>query len=106
MNSGIVLITGGAGFIGSNVAKLFLEKGLNVRVVDNLSTGYKKNIDVLDVQFLQGDIRDAALMRQACEGVDVVIHIAASVGRQKSLDRPQEDSEVNLIGTTTVLDEA
>jgi UDP-glucose 4-epimerase len=104
--SSVVLVTGGAGFIGSNVVTLFLEKGFDVRVVDNLSTGYKKNLDGLNVQFLQGDIRDTVLMRQACEGVDSVIHMAASVGRQKSLDNPQEDSEVNLIGTTTVLEEA
>jgi nucleoside-diphosphate-sugar epimerase len=100
------LITGGAGFIGSNVAALFLEKGFKVRVVDNLSTGHKKNVEALDVQFFQGDIRNAELMRQVCEGVDVVVHMAASVGRQKSLDNPQEDSEINLVGTTTVLDEA
>ena len=104
--SSMVLVTGGAGFIGSNVVRLFLEKGFDVRVVDNLSTGYRKNLDVLDVQFLQGDIRDAVLMQQACQGVEIVIHMAASVGRQKSLDNPREDSEVNLVGTTTVLDEA
>jgi len=101
-----VLITGGAGFIGSNVARLFVEKGFEVRVVDNLSTGYKKNIETLDVRFFQGDIRDASLMKQACENVNIVIHMAASVGRQKSLDNPQEDAEVNLIGTTTALEES
>ena len=106
MGTGTVLITGGAGFIGSNVAALFLEKGYKVRVVDNLSSGHKKNVEVLDVQFIQGDIRNTELMRQACDGMDVVVHMAASVGRQKSLDNPQQDSEVNLIGTTTVLEEA
>ncbi len=100
------LVTGGAGFIGSNIVALFLEKGFKVRVLDNLSTGYKKNVEALDIQFFQGDIHNAELMRQACEGVDVVVHMAASVGRQKSYDNPQEDSEVNLIGTTTVLEEA
>jgi nucleoside-diphosphate-sugar epimerase len=100
------LVTGGAGFIGSNVAALFLEKGFKVSVVDNLSTGYRKNIDSLNVVFFQGDIRDHELMREACNGVKVVVHMAASVGRQKSLENPQEDSDVNLIGTTTVLEEA
>ncbi len=100
------LITGGAGFIGSNVSALFLNKGFKVRVIDNLTTGYQKNLAVLDVEFFHGDIRDAKLMQQACKDVDVVVHMAASVGRQKSLDKPQEDSDVNLIGTTTVLEEA
>jgi nucleoside-diphosphate-sugar epimerase len=106
MSKKCVLVTGGAGFIGSNVARLFIEKGFEVRVVDNLSTGYQKNIDKLNIRFFQGDIRDANLMKQACENVDVVIHMAASVGRQKSLDNPQEDAAVNLIGTTTVLEES
>ncbi len=106
MQSNTVLITGGAGFIGSNVAALFLDKGFKVRVVDNLSTGYRKNLVLLDVVFFPGDIRDHELMREACNGVEVVVHMAASVGRQKSLENPQEDSDINLIGTTTVLEEA
>lgn len=106
MKTNTVLITGGAGFIGSNVVALFLEKGFKVRIVDNLSTGHAKNIEDLDVLFFQGDIRDAELVRRACENVNAVVHMAASVGRQKSLDNPQEDSSVNLIGTTTVLEEA
>ena len=106
MEKRTVLITGGAGFIGSNVAALFLDNGYKVRIVDNLSTGHKKNIETLDVQFLEGDIREESLMRQACQGADVVIHMAASVGRQKSLDNPKEDASVNLIGTTTVLEQS
>jgi nucleoside-diphosphate-sugar epimerase len=106
MKSLTTLITGGAGFIGSNVAALFLNRGFKVRVVDNLTTGYKKNLEALDIEFFYGDIRDPKLIRQVCEDVDVIVHMAASVGRQKSLDKPQEDSDVNLIGTTIVLEEA
>lgn len=103
-----VLITGGAGFIGSNVAKLFLEKGHNVSIVDNLSTGYIINIvDYIKsgkINYLGGDIRDTLILDKAMRGIDVVIHMAASVGRQRSLDNPQLDSEINLIGTINILE--
>jgi UDP-glucose 4-epimerase len=103
---GTALITGGAGFIGSNVVRFFLLKGYQVRVLDNLSSGHKKNIEGLDIEFLLGDIRDSTLVHDACQGVDLIIHLAASVGRQKSLDNTKEDAEVNLIGTTIVFEEA
>ena len=101
-----VLITGGAGFIGSNVVQLLLRKNCKVRVLDNLSTGYKKNLNGLDVDFILSDIRDKELVEQSCQGIDTIFHLAASVGRQKSLDHSQEDSEVNLIGTTNILEGA
>ncbi len=101
-----VLVTGGAGFIGSNVAKHFASKGHKVRVLDDLSTGYKKNLDGLDVEFIKGDVRDAGVVRKATRGVDAVLHLAASVGRQKSLSNPGEDAQVNLVGTTVLLEEA
>jgi UDP-glucose 4-epimerase len=101
-----VLITGGAGFIGSNVVQLLLIENCKVRVLDNLSTGYNKNLDGLDVDFILGDIRDKELVEQSCQGIDTIFHLAASVGRQKSLDHSQEDSEVNLIGTTNILEGA
>lgn len=98
------LVTGGSGFIGSNVCKMLHEKGVEVRVFDNLSSGYKENIEDLDIQFIHGDILDRDAISKACEGVDVVFHLAASVGRQRSLDYPQLDSEINLIGTVNVLE--
>ena len=97
-----VLITGGAGFIGSNVVKYLLDKKWEVRVIDNLSSGYKCNLDGLDVEFIEGDICDAEITMQACEDRDIVFHLAACVGRQKSLDEPQLDSRTNLIGTVNV----
>lgn len=99
-----VLVTGGAGFIGSNVVRLLRVKQHQVRVLDNLSTGHKKNIDDLGVEFIQGDICDAELVSSLCNGIDVVFHLAASVGRQKSIDNPQLDSEINVIGTLNVLE--
>lgn len=98
------LVTGGAGFIGSNVVKELLNNQWHVRVVDNLSSGYECNLKGLDVDFRRGDIRDITFVEEACKGMDVVFHLAASVGRQKSLDYPQMDSAVNVLGTVNVLE--
>ena len=102
------LVTGGAGFIGSNIVKSLIERDYKVRVIDNLSSGYIENIIdyVKDgkVEFAGGDVRDFSSVDHAMEGVDVVFHLAASVGRQRSLDYPQKDSEINLIGTVNVLE--
>lgn len=98
------LVTGGSGFIGSNVSKMLLSKGVDVVVYDNLSSGYYDNIKDLPVEFIKGDILDKDAICDACKGVDVVLHLAASVGRQRSIDHPQLDSEINLIGTINVLE--
>ncbi|ESU34261.1 hypothetical protein G3A_01985 [Bacillus sp. 17376] len=98
------LVTGGAGFIGSNVVKYLLDRDWEVRVIDNLSSGYKCNLDGLDVEFIEGDICDPQITMKACEGRDVVFHLAACVGRQKSLDDPQLDSNINLLGTVNILE--
>lgn len=100
------LVTGGAGFIGSNIVKRLVESGNEVRILDNLSSGYYENIaDYIDyVDFVQGDIGDNALLEKVLQGIDVVFHLAASVGRQRSLDNPQIDSEINIIGTINVLE--
>lgn len=100
----VALVTGGAGFIGSNLAGLLLERDWDVRVLDNLSSGYRENINTLPVEFVEGDICDTRTARDACADADVVFHLAASVGRQKSLDFPQADSMTNLIGTVNVLE--
>ena len=100
------LVTGGAGFIGSNLVRLLLEKGFRTRVLDNLTTGYAKNLAHMDVEFVQGDVRDARTVENALKGTDVVFHLAASIGNVKSLSNPQEDSEVNVVGTINVLEAA
>lgn len=103
------VVTGGAGFIGSNVVKKLVEKGYHVSVIDNLSSGYITNLAEYiqngSVDFQGGDIRDASSLDTAMRGAEIVFHLAASVGRQRSLDNPQLDSEINLIGTVNVLEE-
>ena len=102
------LVTGGAGFIGSNLVELLLSEGHEVKVVDNLSSGHIENIANYiaqkDIEFLGGDVRDGAFVERATKGVDTVFHLAASVGRQRSIDNPALDSTINLIGTVNVLE--
>jgi UDP-glucose 4-epimerase len=102
-----VLVTGGAGFIGSNIARLVAaETGADVIVLDDLSSGYRDNLDGLPVTFLEGDVRDPAMVRRAIDGCDTVFHLAASVGNTRSIDDPVRDSEVNVLGTLRVLEAA
>lgn len=98
------LVTGGAGFIGSNIVKYLINENWDVRVIDNLSSGYMQNLDGLPVEFIKGDICNADITQKACVGIDVVFHLAACVGRQKSIDNPQLDSSTNLLGTVNVLE--
>lgn len=102
------LVTGGAGFIGSNIIKYLIEAGYEVRVIDNLSSGYICNIiDYIqkgNVDFVGGDVCQFKCVDKAMDNIDVVFHLAASVGRQRSLDNPQLDSQTNLIGTVNVLE--
>lgn len=102
------LVTGGAGFIGSNVVELLIEKGWQITVLDNLSSGYMRNIENFvhsnRIKFIQGDVCNPSDVDAACRGVDVVFHLAACVGRQKSLDNPILDSNTNLLGTIEVLE--
>ena len=100
------LVTGGAGFIGSNLVNLLLRENFQVAVLDNLSTGYKKNLPAAQVEFFEADVRDSQKVNQACQGVDVVFHLAAHIGNVKSLNNPREDSEINVIGTINVLEAA
>jgi UDP-glucose 4-epimerase len=100
------LITGGAGFIGSNLAAGLASMGWRVRVLDDLSSGYRHNLDGLDVEFRHGDVRDAQAVAAAVDGCDVVFHLAASVGNKRSIDDPIGDASINVIGTLHVLEAA
>jgi UDP-glucose 4-epimerase len=102
-----VLVTGGAGFIGSNVVKLLTQRGYEIVVFDNLSTGYKENLDEFpDAELVVADIRDRDRLNLAMKGCEIAFHLAASVGNVKSLQNPVEDSEVNVLGTLNVLENA
>ena len=102
-----VLVTGGAGFIGSNLVKLLSSEGYEVVVLDNLSTGYRQNLESFKQVFLKvGDVRDADMIAGVMRDVEIVFHLAASVGNVRSIEQPVEDSEVNVIGTIRVLEAA
>ncbi len=101
------LVTGGAGFIGSNIIRLLLEEGHEVAVLDNLLSGYRCNLDPFSqINFIGGDVRDVVTVARAIAGVEVVFHLAASVGNTRSIEHPVEDSEINVIGTLRVLETA
>jgi UDP-glucose 4-epimerase len=97
-----VLITGGAGFIGSHVAEHFQGKA-QVRVLDNLRTGYRRNLDGLDVEFIEGSILDREAVKRAVEGVDYIFHLAALISVPESMSKPQECVDLNVTGLLNVL---
>ena len=101
------LITGGAGFIGSNLARLVLDHGHHLTILDNLSSGYRDNLSTLgEAEFIEGDVRDRQAVDRAIAGADMVFHLAASVGNTRSIEHPLQDSEINVLGTLTVLEAA
>jgi nucleoside-diphosphate-sugar epimerase len=98
----LVLVTGGAGFIGSNLVNALLDRGLRVRVLDNFSTGHRSQVD-LRSDLLEGDIRDIDSIRFAFAGVDCVFHVAALPRVPLSIEKPVETHLVNVVGTLNVL---
>jgi UDP-glucose 4-epimerase len=101
------LVTGGAGFIGSNVARLLLEEGFGVVILDNFASGYRSNVDELgEAEVVEGDVRDSAAVAKAIRAADIVFHLAASVGNVRSIEHPIDDSEINVLGTLKVLEAA
>jgi nucleoside-diphosphate-sugar epimerase len=99
------LVTGGAGFIGSNIVRALLERGDRVRILDNLTTGRRTNVvDLLEhVELLEGDLRDAELVREAVRGVDAVLHQAALPSVARSVGDPLTSHQVNATGTLALL---
>ena len=102
------LVTGGAGFIGSHLATALASRGDQVRVLDNLSTGFRRNLDsVADkVELIEGDITDAKAVAAAAAGVDCVFHQAALASVPRSVERPLDTNDACVTGTVTVLDQA
>lgn len=102
------LITGGAGFIGSHIAEALVGEGHAVRIFDNLSSGHLHNLDHLagKVEFVRGDVRDAAAIRAAAQGIDYLFHEAALVSVFESVEKPFDNHEINMTGTLNVLQAA
>jgi UDP-glucose 4-epimerase len=103
-----VLVTGGAGFIGSHLVDALVKDGCEVCVLDNLSTGRLENIKHHigngNVVFVQGDVRDKQVVREAVKGVEAVFHLAAVTSVPYSIKNPEVTREVNVTGTMNLLE--
>jgi UDP-glucose 4-epimerase len=106
----IYLITGGAGFIGSNLVKELLQRGENVRVLDNFATGKRENLapfrDHPNLEIFEGDIRSFHIVRDAVKEVDYVLHQGALPSVPRSVKDPITSNEVNILGTLNILEAA
>jgi len=97
------LVTGGGGFIGSNLVRGLLERGDDVRVLDNFSTGSRENLAGLDVEVVEGELRSYERVHNAIRGTDVVFHLGALGSVPRSVQDPLTSSAVNVEGTLNVL---
>ncbi len=106
----VFLVTGGAGFIGSNLCEAILGLGYTVRCLDNLSTGKQENVDLLrhhpQYTFIKGDIRDLDTCMKACEGVDYVLNQAAWGSVPRSIEMPLVYEDINIGGTLNMMEAA
>ena len=107
ISSSKILVTGGAGFIGSNLCEHLIDLGAKVKCLDNFSTGHLKNLDRIinneDFELIEGDIRDLETCRKACEGMDYIFHEAALGSVPRSLNDPITSNEVNISGFLNML---
>jgi len=97
-----VLVTGGAGFIGSHLVALLVQKGIDVRVLDSLISGKRERVTD-GAQFIKGDIRDCEALKSAIDGITHVVHLAALVSVEESMKDPVSFNDVNVAGTENVL---
>ena len=106
----VFLVTGGAGFIGSNLCEAITDMGYTVRCLDNLSTGKPENVDLLmdrpNYTFIKGDIRDLDTCMEACKGVDYVLNQAAWGSVPRSIEMPLLYEEINIRGTLNMMEAA
>jgi UDP-glucose 4-epimerase len=100
-----LLVTGGAGFIGSHIVERLVKEGFEVRVLDNFSTGHRENLDAIaaQIKLIEGDIRDFPTVCQAVRSCDVIFHEAALCSVARSVEKPQDTNAVNIDGTLNVL---
>jgi nucleoside-diphosphate-sugar epimerase len=103
--SGIALVTGGAGFIGSHIVRALIVAGVRVRVIDDLSTGYLENLDEIrgDVDLVEASITDAAALKRAVQDVELVFHEAAIPSVPRSVKQPRETHDASVNGTFELL---
>ncbi len=102
------LVTGGAGFIGSHLAETLVADGHDVRVLDNLSTGKRENMQAFQagITYIEGDIRDMDTVERAVDGVEYVLHQAALASVPRSIEDPLSSNQVNVLGTLNLLEAA
>jgi nucleoside-diphosphate-sugar epimerase len=100
-----VLVTGGAGFIGSNLAEELIKQGAKVKIIDNFVTGFRENLEEIkgDFDFIEGDINDDAALKKALDGVEIVFHQAALPSVPRSVESPKETHEACVNGTFNLL---
>lgn len=101
-----VLVTGGAGFIGSHLCRRLVKEGHEVRALDDLSSGHRSNLGDADVDLMVGDLRDPSTAQHAVEDAEIVLHHAAIASVQYSVERPLDEQEVNVVGTLRILEAA
>jgi UDP-glucose 4-epimerase len=98
-----ILVTGGAGFIGSALVRLLVERGETVQIYDDLSTGSRENLEGTGAEVVEGDVRDLEALTSSAGGCDVVFHLAAGTGVMPSLEDPFADFDLNARGTLCAL---
>ena len=100
-----VLVTGGAGFIGSNLASELIRQGAKVNIIDNLITGFRENLEEIqgDFEFIEGDLNDDKKLQQALEGVEIIFHQAALPSVPRSVDNPAETHDACVNATFNTL---
>ena len=99
-----ILITGGSGFIGSHIVEHYQDLAEEIRVLDNLRTGSRKNLDGLQHVFIEASVTDREAVAKAVEGVDYVFHLAALVSVPESMTKPGECVDINVHGLLNVLE--
>ena len=101
-----ILVTGGAGFIGSHLVDRLIKKKSTVKVIDNYQAGRRENLNQSwdEIQVIKGDIRNSELVREVIEDVDVIFHIAANASVPYSVKNPRYDFETNALGTFNILE--
>src|SRR5439155_12287877 len=103
MSAPTALVTGGAGFIGSTLVRLLIDRGYRVRIYDDLSSGTPEHLRGLDVELVLGDVRELEQLTRACDGCQTMFHLAAGAGVVDSIEDPIGNFDLNARGTLLAL---